>query len=227
MIPVEISASIRSPIAISGDSLLLLDGLLWGILEEYRANGKWDGDPSDSVPIERVDGVYLASKAQITSLVLQDHIQTGSIRQVTDLDNAEQRFTNGTRKGRFSKVATTRGEFKGYLSNYKLLSGSAISWRAVADPDACCALLTNAGSIGALRKNGFGGIADVTWRMIENETKSFPLLDNDGKVTRPIPEGHSLLAAGQTTSGKMATSWSPPFWQKNNDRICHIPEEIA
>lgn len=216
----RLSAYLATPIAL-GNTFLTLDAVLFGILSELKELGVSSLDPVESIPIASIDGLFLASGAQFTRPVTQSEIKIGGIRPVRDMADATRFITPSSRgAGRIAKIDTNRGPHKAHLSRYRIVAAEAVWWLAEGDGQAAKRLIEDAGSIGALRKDGHGQIARVT---VEAASVASVLTDEMGNVTRPIPV--SLAPVLGLVPGAMRTveTWRPPYWSTENRAECMIP----
>lgn len=220
MKPLRVSVSLATPIAL-GKTFFTLDAVLFGILSELRETGQSSLDPLPNIPVEKRDGVYLATRAFFETPVETDEVKIGGLRPVKDLQDAPSRFR--TNRKRFPKVTITRGTTKAHLSRYRIISPRTIYWDAVGDASKIEALFLRTRAIGALRKDGHGEVADV---QITPLSSPDIILDDTGQVTRPIPRDVVERWGLNTTSLSAIDTWAPPYWDTENRAECCIPTPI-
>lgn len=213
----EITVEFKSPVILGSETFWTLDGVCHGILEEMRELGLVDLDPLEAVPIKSEDGLFLASKAAFRGAVKFSNAKIGGIRTVRDLHDADELMQNDRK--RFPKVITHRGRFKGQLSRYTEIAARAVTWSAVGDPEKVAALLLNAKSLGGLRKDGYGQIAEVSFD-VDHDID--PVLE-DGVPLRPIPTAHPLAARVRPGSLEAEASWRPRYFDRANVAACYVP----
>ena len=187
----RLTAEVLTPIAYSGSGFMTLDdGILWGILDDLRRLDIWHGDPGQAVPLaHEVDGLYLASAIRFQGSVVSPLTKIGASRPVSDMDAGDERYMGKT--SIFPKIRTGTGSAKAVMSTYHETAAAAVSWDAVGHPAAACALLKRSGSIGALRKDGHGRLGELTITEIDAVDV---LLDDAGRVRRPVPRDHPFRA---------------------------------
>ena len=218
----RLTAELLTPIAYAGTGFMTLDGILWGILDDLRRLDIWHGDPDQAVPLAQDGGLYLASAIRFQGAVVSPLTKIGAIRPVSDMDAGDERYVGKTSS--FPKIRTGTGSTKAVMSTYHEIAAASVSWDSIGDPDAACALLKGAGSIGALRKDGHGRLGELTITEIDEVDV---LLDDAGRVRRPVPRDHPVMATRQTVSLIGLEMWRPPYWSRKNRRECFIPEVIV
>ncbi|MCV9964292.1 hypothetical protein OIU34_20610 [Pararhizobium sp. BT-229] len=213
----EITVELKSPVVLGTDTFWTLDGVCFGILDDMRKVGLTDLNPVDSIPLKCEDGLFYASRAFFDNDVRQDKAKIGGIRPVKDMQEATS-FISSPR-GRMPKVVTTRFPFKSHLSRYVEIGARSVSWIAVGNPDAVAALIVNAGSVGALRKDGHGKVGEVH---VVVDASLDPLI-TDGMPLRPIPETHAAAKVFDPELPKIEDAWRPSYFDISNRAVCFVP----
>lgn len=213
MQPFKITAELKSPIMVGPYTFTTLDAVCFGIIEELGRNGI----EARSVPIASEDGLYLASRAFFDGAVHSEAFRIGGIRVVKDMQEASQ-FIDPVRKT-MSKVITHRGPYKSFMSKYDEISARSVSWYAVGDAEKITALLTSAGCIGAIRKDGYGRLGEIEIDFDVDED----VWKVDGKLSRPIPVEHPLAQEFRSEALVYETAWRPPYYDRSNFAVCVAP----
>lgn len=217
MEPFEITVELMSPVVLGKDTFWTLDAVCYGILSEMAAAGLTGIDPVSGIPIECDNGLFLASMAFFRSDVRSDFTKIGSIRVVKDMQDASS-FIDPRRK-RMSKVVTTRGDQKAHLSRYVEIAARSVSWIADGDPDKVSALLRNAGAIGALTKDGYGRIGEIS---IDTDPDLDPVANGQTPI-RPIPADHPAATRLDPSWPKIEDTWRPPYFDRTRAAVCFVP----
>lgn len=213
----KVTVELATPVILGKSTFWTLDGVCYGILADMREKGIVDLDPTSSIPLKNEDGLFLASRALFENEIRVDMVKIGGIRPVKDMDRASE-FLLAPRK-RLAKVITHRGPHRSNMSRCTEITSRYVSWIGIGDPESISALLLNAGSIGALRKEGYGKIADV---FVDVDDSYDPII-HDGKLMRPVPEDHALSDRIATTTPKFEDTWRPPYFDATARAICYIP----
>ncbi len=217
MEPFEITVELMSPVVLGKDTFWTLDAVCYGILSDMAAVGVTGIDPVYRIPIKCDDGLFLASMAFFHSDVRSDYTKIGGIRVVKDMQDAS--FFIDPRRKRMSKVVTTRGDQKAHLSRYVEIAARSVSWIAFGDPEKVSALLRNAGAVGALTKDGYGRIGEVSFDI----NPDLDPLVAGRKPIRPIPSEHPASANIDPSCPKIEDTWRPPYFDRTAVSVCFVP----
>jgi hypothetical protein len=218
MKPFKVVVELETPVCLGAETFWTLDAVCHGIIEDFVQLGLADGELMDRIPLKQEEGLFLASKAMFKSDIETSLTKIGGIRPVRDMHDPEA-FLERKRQT-FAKVLTTRGPHKALLSRYTMIAARSVSWLAVGDPEAVVALIHNAGSIGALRKDGHGRIADVSYEVADDID---PLV-SDGKPLRPIPRHHEAFSRVTQDAMIMTAAWRPSYFDIANRGVCAVPD---
>ncbi|NJM83451.1 MAG: hypothetical protein HC844_14075 [Tabrizicola sp.] len=214
----RLTAYLATPIAL-GTTYFTLDAVLFGILSDMRDLGISNADPIENIPLASINGMFLASAAEFHAPVEAGEVKIGGIRTVRDMADAVA-FIAPVRGSRIAKIDTTRSHFKAHMSRYRNIAADTVSWLAEGNPLAAKRLVEQAGSIGALRKDGHGQIARVG---VEEVSIASVLTTAQGGVTRPIPIALAPLLGIETSDLVTVETWRPPYWLAANRAECLVP----
>jgi hypothetical protein len=214
----EITVELATPVMLGKGTHWTLDAVCNGILHEMAAQGLASVDSVASIPIHCDGGLFHSSRARFDGALRSDVVKIGGIRPVKDMQDATS-FIAPAKGRRMPKIVTTRGTLKAHLSRHVEIAARSVSWIAKGDPEAVKALIVNAGSIGALRKEGYGRVREVHF---EIDPTLDPLFA-DGKPVRPIPEDHRAAAGLDPALPRVVDAWKPPYFAAENRAVCFIP----
>lgn len=120
----KITATFLSPIALKSGSIWTLDGICWGILNDFREKRhSLVGENLHSlIPIDRHEsGMFYATGYNAAISAKKSYVKIGGFRPVKDFSDADKKIkTKGNRP--IPKVSTTRLPYKAHLSNYSEIS---------------------------------------------------------------------------------------------------------
>ena len=216
----SVTITLATPLAL-GRTHFTLDGIAFGILQDFDAARGIDRDQTQMIPIYRTDeGLFFATAAEFERPVQSSETKIGGVRPVKDLADATRALST-TRK-RHSKVVTTSGDTKAHLSRYRIIATPTIRWECVGDRAKLEALLSNASNIGALRKDGHGQIDSVSVQPLDHDDMKAILVNENG-VRRPIPMELAHSLGMPSNAPTTIDSWRPAYWDQKNLAECLIP----
>lgn len=219
----KITVELRSPVILGRGTYWTLDGVCFGIIDDLKSKGLTSMDPQADIPIKQEQGLYFASRALFSNAIVQDDVKIGGIRPVRDMMDAPD-FMQSTKKGDqfgMSKVITHRGDYKNHMSRYLKISAPSVSWYAVGNPDKIAKLIEFAGAIGAKRSDGYGLVGEIEYEVGDE----FDPIMMDGKLMRPVPQGHAIAKGFSEGMPLSQDTWKPPYYDGTSRDVCFIPRD--
>ena len=130
-------------------------------------------------------------------------------------DQMEQYLDFGGRRG---KIDVKSGKFKSYRMPLVVMLFDRLIWYAVGDGDAVLELCRGVTHVGKKTSQGRGAIEQ--W-IVEPWEEDWSERDGEGKITRALP--------ATEYSGGLVRRYGlrPPYWYRDNQALCHIPEVIT
>lgn len=162
------------------------------------------------LPLKKTDDVYHASIGIYNNPKLyKDTIY----KRFTDKET--YKLTKKQQKGR---IKTNQGYYKDFMINLPVLITDKITFYCNGDKKEITRLLEHLTTIGKKTSIGSGRIHKIT----VNETGEDYSFFKDGEIMRNIPISIKIpIVEGMRFEQQ---PYKPPYWNKNNITMCHVPK---
>ncbi|KZX84834.1 hypothetical protein A3715_17505 [Oleiphilus sp. HI0009] len=214
LMPLEIKFTLSQPVIVN--HFLTLDGVLsWAM---FQATGDIE-KAANELPIKRTDGIYHASSVRF-SLPIKKEIAdfTAGLRGEEDLSTNKFRPD----KKKYIGFDNARGDYKAQLDGYNAIRSKEAVFYCVGEKEKIEELLTFLPGLGKKTNQGFGAYQYITITEIAEDKSMY---DDRLGVMRPVNE-ETLRKLGVNTHNCISdvTSIAPPYWDKNKQVECLVPE---
>lgn len=222
MVPLKVTISLLTPMAILNDHPFHFDGLLAGLLakqlEDAGSSDPWnealDLSPYLETYAEGEDWVWKAS-------MLFPHFEAdadwwASVRRTNPLVYMEAQ-SDGVLPTRRGSINLESGQERNFFYQSPHRWASRIEAWCVGDQVEISSLLRTATSVGAKRQNGFGRVGHIE---VVNDVGAL-----EEWTARPMP--HSYQPHNAVDYESASHPLRPPYWDRTNRKLVKMPVSPA
>jgi len=219
MIPLQITAYLAAPLAVTDNFSPAIEGIIEYSIREYL--GLLDPNPiklEDITPVtlplqQHLKGFYYCSSPHY---LVERESQS---RYRKRWDYQERHLDWGNKKAKFSG---SDGQFKSYDLPLFLRHTTRIDWFVVGNFDEILSALDRVTHLGKKRSQGFGLVEKWVVKSIDQD---WSLWGNKGQIMRPIPASiYQDVFHKPLPPDLVLTAWRLPSWHVENQTLCVVPK---
>lgn len=216
--PLHVVMDIHPPLYVA-NPWIYLDGILsYLCLREALGEDYWNLQSDQKIDISQLDiplkhtgDVYHTSVGIYSNPCLYKNI---IYKRFTDRET--YKLSKRKQKG---KIRTNAGHYKDFIINLPLIATDCVEFYCCGDKKELTRLLSHLRHIGKKASIGGGYIKNTSITVCDMDYSFF----KDDKIMRPVPSNLDTFPILEGSKWMQCT-YKPPYWDKNNIKLCRVPE---